>query len=163
MKFFLITSHICVNLVKKRLIKRMNKVYTDDKVEEPLSVNTCKEQLFTDENKKDLPPFNCHMSRFNIPIQESEEIHVQLLKQLIGHKGKYFIHLTNNEKLRYLWYDKDSKCIDVWGQESRIPKCLKKIELRIYKILTKMYSEGHELKPETIKWMEHYTQNFKKF
>ena len=141
----------------------MSDIYHENKEVEHTDSNIDEEKIFTEENKKDLPPFNCHMSRFNIPVEESEEIQVQVLKQLIGYKGKYFIHLTNSGKLRYLWYDKNSKCIDIWGQESRIPKCIKKIELRIFKILTKMYSEGHELKPETIQWMDNYTKTFQKF
>lgn len=141
----------------------MSDIYLENKEVENTDNNIDEEKIFTEKNKNEQPPFNCHMSRFNIPVEETEEIQVQVLKQLIGHKGKYFIHLTNSGKLRYLWYDKNSKCIDIWGQESRIPKCIKKIELRIYKIMTKMYSEGHELKPETIKWMDNYTQNFQKF
>lgn len=118
---------------------------------------------FHEENKNQKPPFNCHMSRYLIPVQESDNIHIQLMKQLIGAGGKYFIHLTKDGRLRYLWYDKETKSIDIWGQEAKIPKCIKKIELKIYKILNKMYQQEHELKPETIQWMEGYTQNFKKF
>lgn len=121
------------------------------------------ESQFNQQNKDQKPPFNCHMSRYKIPVEESNDIHVQLIKQLIGNSGRYFIHLTQDGKLRYLWYDRHTKSIDIWGQESRIPKCIKKIELRIYKILNKMFLDNHQLKSETIQWMENYSQNFQKF
>ena len=119
--------------------------------------------VFNDRNKSEKPPFNCHMTRFQLPINESENNHTQIIKQLIGGSGRYFIHLTETGKLRYIWYDRDHKCIDIWGQESKIEKCKKKIELKVYKILLNMKENKYLLNDNTLHWMDAYTRNFKKF
>ena len=120
--------------------------------------------LYNDENKNERPPFkNCQVCRFKIPVDESINIHIQMIKQLIGKSGSYFKYLTKQCKLRFIWYNKDTKEIDIWGKETNIPLCSKKIELKIYNILNKMYDDGSELKPETHQWLDDYHRNFKKF
>lgn len=121
--------------------------------------------LCTEKNKNEKPPFqNCHVYNLKIPVSESEEIHNQLISQLIGKSGNYFKYLTQDCQLRYIWCNKETKVIDIWGKENNIPRSVKRIEHKIYSVLKKMYyQDGYQLNSRTIKWMENYTQNFQKF
>ena len=121
--------------------------------------------LCTEKNKNDKPPFkDCHVYNLKIPVNESEDIHNQMISQLIGRSGNYFKYLTKDCQLRYIWCNKETKIIDIWGKESNIPRAVKRVEHKIYTVLKKMYyQDDHKLKPETIQWMEDYTQNFQKF
>lgn len=121
--------------------------------------------LYTEENKNERPPFkNCPVFNFKIPINETEDNHSQMIRQLIGKSGRYFKLLTKQCQLRFIWCEPSTQTIDIWGEEKNIPRCVKRLELKIYNILKKMYYEDNlKLKPETLQWMTEYTRNFKPF
>ena len=53
------------------------------------------------------------------------------LKQVIGKDGCYFILTTNNYGLDFIWYNKDTKKIEIWGPINNVKKGWREINKRI--------------------------------
>lgn len=63
--------------------------------------------------KQTMAPYeqqNSHYAQLNVP-----DIDEDTMFEFIGKNGRRFYKLTRDLKLRYLWYDKDRKVIEVWG------------------------------------------------
>ena len=54
---------------------------------------------------------------------------------LIGNKGSYFKYLTDKYGLNGIWYDKNSKEIEFWGDEKSFNQAKKKVEYKILSII----------------------------
>ena len=55
------------------------------------------------------------------------------LKQVIGANGYYFILTTRNNKLDFIWHNRESKRIEFWGPASCIKNAVSIIQSRINK------------------------------
>lgn len=55
------------------------------------------------------PPI-AHYTQLNVP-----DIGEDTMFEFVGKSGHRFYKLTRELGLRYLWYDKDRKAIEVWG------------------------------------------------
>ena len=53
---------------------------------------------------------NSHYTQLNVP-----DIDEDTMFEFIGNSGHRFYKLTRDLKLKYLWYDKGRKAIEVWG------------------------------------------------
>ena len=54
-------------------------------------------------------PPNCFYTQLEITLSESE------IRQLIGKNGCNFKCLTNNSNLQYIWWNKSTNVIELWG------------------------------------------------
>jgi len=57
-----------------------------------------------------------------------------ILKQVIGRNGCYFIRTTQECDLDFIWHNRDNNTIEFWGPKDSINKAVGVIERRINKI-----------------------------
>jgi hypothetical protein len=62
------------------------------------------------------PPI-AHYTQLNVP-----DIDEDTMFEFVGKNGYRFYKLTRDLGLRYLWYDKERKAIEVWGSYSSLLK-----------------------------------------
>ena len=62
------------------------------------------------------PPI-AHYTQLNVP-----DIDEDTMFEFVGKNGYRFYKLTRDLKLKYLWYDKERKAIEVWGSYSSLLK-----------------------------------------
>ena len=55
-------------------------------------------------------PPNCFYTQLDVLLNESE------MRQLIGKNGCNFKYLTNVTELQYIWWNKKSNVIELWGK-----------------------------------------------
>lgn len=107
--------------------------------------------LYTEENKHELPPFNCFYYHIDAPYDDF------LIKKLIGKEGYYFKNVTSKFKLRYVWFDIEKKRIEIWsGNKNIFPTVQKYILNRLYDICHRDLQQGQELSDFTINWHDKY-------
>jgi polyribonucleotide nucleotidyltransferase len=56
------------------------------------------------------------------------------IKFVIGKNGKNFKRITKNANVSFIWYNKDTNCIDIWGNELHINDAVNMIFDDIYKV-----------------------------
>ena len=109
------------------------------------------DNLFTEENKQELPPFNCFYYQINSPFEDS------LIKRLIGKDGYYFKNITEKFKLRYVWFNKETKQIEIWsGNKNIFPIVHNYILNRLYDICQTDLQRGQTLSEVTKIWFDQY-------
>lgn len=114
-------------------------------------MDNCNPCIFTSENKEAKPPFNCHFHMFDSKFEEN------IMKRLIGKEGYYFKNITVKFKLRYVWYDKESGQIQIWGSNPKIFEFVKKYILnRVYSIIRNDINNGSEISKSTKEWFNDY-------
>jgi len=59
---------------------------------------------------------------------------MDILKQVIGRNGCYFIRTTQECDLDFIWHNRDNNTIEFWGPKDSINKAVGVIERRINKI-----------------------------
>lgn len=110
--------------------------------------------VFNDQNKFETPPFNCLYFKFNIPFEQG------IIKRLIGKDGYYFKNITDKFKLRYVWYNKQTQDIEIWGSNDKIfPIVQKYILTRIYNIGLGDINNGNEISKDTREWVQNFWIN----
>ena len=57
-----------------------------------------------------------------------------ILKQVIGRNGCYFIRTTQECDLDFIWHNRDNNTIEFWGPKDSINKAVGVIERRVNKI-----------------------------
>ena len=62
-------------------------------------------------------PPNAHYTQVNV-----EDIEEDKMFEFIGKSGFRFYKLTRDLGLRYLWYDKERKVIEIWGSYDALEK-----------------------------------------
>ena len=74
-------------------------------------------------------------SEYNVYLGELDvsEISSDVLKQVIGKEGCYFIKTTEQCDLDFVWHNRDTKKIEFWGPKDNIDKGISAIKYRIYK------------------------------
>ena len=91
------------------------------------------------ENYENLPLiFRSHLNcigSFNIyqGSYDVTDIPLNIIKQIIGRDGCYFKMTTRNFKIHFMWYDKNTKKIEFWGNPINIFKAYKFTKNRINK------------------------------
>ena len=109
------------------------------------------QNLYTEENKDELPPFDCFYYQINSPFEDS------LMKRLIGKDGYYFKNITKKFKLRYVWFNKEKKQIEIWaGNKNIFPTVHKYILNRLYDFCQNDIQHGNELSDLTKSWYDKY-------
>lgn len=59
---------------------------------------------------------------------------MDILKQVIGRNGCYFIRTTQECDLDFIWHNRDNNTIEFWGPKDSINKAVGVIERRVNKI-----------------------------
>ena len=109
--------------------------------------------IFTSENKDDKPPFDCHFYMFGLKFEEG------IIKRLIGKEGYYFKNVTSKFKLRYVWFNKETEEVELWGSNPKIFNVVKKYILnRVYLIVRNDLNSGLKLNESTVTWFNNYNQ-----
>lgn len=75
----------------------------------------------------------CHVSVKDYPDD--------VLEKVMGYKGAYFKAFTEVMKLKYVWWNKDTKVIELWGKFNRMRESREAMEHRIIDVLATMDSE----------------------
>ena len=60
------------------------------------------------------PPSNCHYRQCKFEFDE------KLVPFLIGNDGKHFKRITTMSSTNYIWWNNDTKVIEVWGPENKL-------------------------------------------
>jgi|TARA_B110000114_G_scaffold77939_1_gene82578 hypothetical protein len=90
------------------------------------------------------PPLNCHYTQLPT-VGVSDEI----MKISIGKNGSVFKAITNQANVNYVWYNKESLFVEIWGPEQNLPDATKRVFDRIQKIITKVANGEIVLKNKT--------------
>ncbi len=108
--------------------------------------------IYTEDNKDQFPPFDCHYFQFRIDFEDS------IIKRLIGRDGYYFKNITQKFKLRYVWYDKEKNIIEIWGSNPKIFNFVKNYILnRSYWIIKNDIENGQPIYNSTLEWYQNFT------
>mmetsp|Transcript_84977 Transcript_84977/g.160137 ORF Transcript_84977/g.160137 Transcript_84977/m.160137 type:complete len:188 (-) Transcript_84977:1561-2124(-) len=70
-------------------------------------------------------------------INLDAEFEEDVMKQVVGRKGFYFSQITEETGVKYIWWKKDQKIVEIWGPEDRLPLAASAIQQRIHLILRK--------------------------
>ena len=85
------------------------------------------------------------LNKLNI-IQQTEFIYmdtiesptdIDILRQVIGRKGCYFIKTTKLCNIDFIWHDREQQLIEFWGPMDNIQQAKDQINIRITKITDK--------------------------
>lgn len=68
-----------------------------------------------------------------------------IMKQVIGKDGCYFKLTTKNTAVDYIWYNYDTKNIEIWGDNSSCLNSEKILTKRIFIIISKMITNDQNL------------------
>ena len=79
-----------------------------------------------------------------------------VLKQVIGRDGCYFKQITEQTGVSYIWHQRDSKKIEIWGPQNLLQLAVSSIQYRIYMVMMKMSQNNQPLSPNSINWMNGY-------
>jgi len=60
------------------------------------------------------PPINSHYRQCKFKFDE------KLIPLLIGNDGKHFKRITTMSNTKYIWWNNDTKVIEVWGPENKL-------------------------------------------
>ena len=55
-------------------------------------------------------PPSAHYSHIKV-----DDISDDIMEDVMGYKGAYFKAFTQTMKLRYVWWNKDTKVVELWG------------------------------------------------
>ena len=74
-------------------------------------------------------------SEYNVYMYEMDvkSINSDILKQVIGKDGCYFIKTTQQCDLDFLWHNRNTQKIEFWGPKDNIYKAINAIKYRIFK------------------------------
>ena len=64
-----------------------------------------------------------------------------IMKQVIGRNGCYFIRTTQECDIDFIWHDRNTNKIEFWGPQKNLPYAINAIEYRIKKV-TKTHLEA---------------------
>tara|TARA_B110000259_G_scaffold187621_1_gene242530 strand:- start:1314 stop:1724 length:411 start_codon:yes stop_codon:yes gene_type:complete len=90
------------------------------------------------------PPVNCHYTQL-----PTTGVSPEIMKISIGKNGKIFKAITRQASVNYIWYNKDSHIVEIWGPEKNLPDATKRVFDRIQKIITKVANGVIDLNKET--------------
>ena len=82
---------------------------------------------------------------------------IDIIKQVIGNKGCYFKLTTANTKVEYIWYNMDSKRIEIWGNKNNVNNASTIIEDRLFRIMNRMKKQKIVLNENSNKWLTDHT------
>ena len=68
--------------------------------------------------------------------------------KFIGKNGAHFKSITKYMNVDYIWWNKDTKVIEIWGPHNRIMHCKNKIQEKLEKFITTKKSENNMLTNE---------------
>lgn len=60
------------------------------------------------------PPIS-HYRHFQVPPSWTP-----VMARIIGQKGRHFIRITEQTKVDYIWYDKATGRVEIWGPETKV-------------------------------------------
>ena len=67
-------------------------------------------------------------------LLDVKDITIDVLKQVIGKDGCYFILTTENCDIDFIWHNRKTKNIEFWGPKDNIQRAINEIQYRINKI-----------------------------
>jgi hypothetical protein len=95
------------------------------------------------------PPTNFPMIKMDANFEPG------VMKQVIGKEGCYFKQFTQQTGVKYIWHNRNSNEIEIWGPQHCLENAGAYIQYRLYIVLMKMNNEV-QLSTNSIEWMNHY-------
>ena len=85
-----------------------------------------------------MAPYNPPVAHYaHVKVEESD---MESLPMLIGKKGNNLKYWTQKYGLQYIWYNNDTKCIEMWGPYKSFEMgCKEGIENEMMNILLRGY------------------------
>ena len=84
-----------------------------------------------------MAPYNppiAHYAHLNL-VQEFGPIYEDEIKAIVGEHGANFKTITKDSGVKYIWLNKDTNCIEIWGSENNVPIAMKKLIHHVTDIL----------------------------
>lgn len=94
--------------------------------QEEVDCNDQEEPIYNYQDPKHLPPFPTDYTVYNIKNVSEEELCVA-----IGRDGCYLKRITENNKIAYIYHNKEKNRFEIWGKSSKFDKIIKEIDNRI--------------------------------
>ena len=79
-----------------------------------------------------------------------------VMKQVIGRDGCYFKQITEQTGVSYIWHQRNSNKVEIWGPQNLLQLAVSSIQYRIYTVLMKMAQNNQNMSPESINWLNGY-------
>ena len=73
------------------------------------------------------PPI-AHYAHVNVADMPQEAI-----LRAIGKQGRHFIRLTESLRLDYIWWNKDTRVVEIWGSHRAVSKGLNRVKKHLYR------------------------------
>ena len=89
------------------------------------------------------PPDGTNYSQIKLTQEEVPHIF-----RIMGKGGKWFKSFTQNNKLEYVWFNKERSVIGLWGRHDYIENSIPIIERRINNIMVKVGIPEEESVPD---------------
>lgn len=84
-------------------------------------------------------PPNMHYSQVKSILYTEEDMF-----KFIGKEGKHFKALTQYLKINYIWWNKETNIIELWGPEKRLINAQKKMIQKMTEYMNKKYAKENE-------------------
>ena len=89
----------------------------------------------------------------------SGNFETNVLKQVIGREGCYFKQITEKSGVKYIWHNRETNQIEIWGPKHCIHQAIISIYYRVYSVLNSMYrNDKTSISSSSTKWMFDYYQ-----
>jgi len=107
---------------------------------------------------KEYNEFNIHFNRLKplmIPhiIIFNFYFDDEVIRELIGNNGCYFIYITEISNVDYIWYDKDQRFLEIYGNPNNFNKTLYYIYNSIYNIIFERIYKSKYVSDYCINWV----------
>ena len=90
------------------------------------------------------PPVGTNYSQVKLAVEEIPHIF-----RIMGKGGKWFKTFTQNNRLKYVWFNKDRGVIELWGAHDVLEKSVPIMERRINNVMSKI-DVSHEVEEVVI-------------
>ena len=79
-----------------------------------------------------------------------------VMKQVIGRDGCYFKQITEQTGVSYIWHQRDSNKVEIWGPQNLLQLAVSSIQYRIYTVMMKMAQNNQNLSQGSLTWLNGY-------
>ena len=79
-----------------------------------------------------------------------------VMKQVIGRDGCYFKQITEQTGVSYIWHQRDTNKVEIWGPQNLLQLAVSSIQYRLYTVILKMVQNNQSVSQNSINWMNGY-------
>ena len=79
-----------------------------------------------------------------------------VMKQVIGRDGCYFKQITDQTGVSYIWHQRNTRKVEIWGPQNLLQLAVSSIQYRIYMVMMKMAQNNQNLSQESLNWLNGY-------